>query len=172
MQLDPNGAIYKAAIAIGYHDPNTMSEAQLASAVLASENALPSPPTSPFTQETDDFKKRAVADAADRAFAINLATRVADAMRKAVAAFQDANTARFNRIIDNLHRTPAQPEPTSASVEWDRLNTLNRDLFLYGEAVSPGWTGNIGQSNHKTQAELLAQLKSEYPDADAAVNPT
>jgi hypothetical protein len=170
MQLDPNGPIYKAAIALGYNDPEHMSEAQLERAVLAANNALPAPPVSPFTQETDDFKKRAAIDAADRAFAVNLATKVATAMRNAFASFQTANTERFNRIIQNLHANPAQPEPTSASQDYERLKNLNGDLFLYLEAITPGWTGNIGLPGHETQAVLLERLKISWPAADAAVN--
>ncbi len=170
LALDPNGPIYKAAKALGFNDPDAMSEGQLEEAVLLSRGALPPPPLSPFTQETEDFKARAIADAADRTFAINLAIKIAAAMKTAFTEFQDANTVRFNNNMQNLHLPVAPTQPPSVVQNYNRLQALNADLFLYLEAVTPGWTGNIGLPNHETQAVLLERLKSSYPDADAAVN--
>ncbi len=170
LALDPNGSIYKAAKALGFNDPDAMSEWQLEEAVLLSSGALPPPPLSPFTQQTDDFKARAIADAADRAFAIKLATRVTAAMGAAFTAFQNANDVRFKHIVDNLHSLVPGPPDTAADIEYDRLANLNRNLFLYLQAITPGWTGNIGLPGHETQAVLLERLKTSWPDADAAVN--
>ncbi len=170
MTLDPNGPIYKAAIALGYSNPDAMSEGQLERAALAASGALPPPPISPFTQETDDFKARAIADAADRAFAVTLATKVAAAMKATFASFQTANDVRFQHIIANLTALVPGPPDTAGDMEYDRLSSLLESLHLYLAAVTPGWTGNIGQPNHLTQADLLAHLKSVYPFTDAAVN--
>lgn len=170
LTLDPNGAIFKAAVALGYSNPDAMSEGQLMRAVEAASGSLPPLPLSPFTQETDDFKARAVQDAADRSFAINLITKVSTAMAATYAAFLKVNTIRFNRIITNIHLIVPGPPDTASDIEYARLSTLSSNLFLYGEAVSPGWTGNIGLLGHETQETLLARLKSTYPDADAVVN--
>lgn len=173
VQLDPNGPIYQHAQQMGFVDPDKMSDAQLQEVVLDLAGALPPVPVSPFSlPASDDEAKRRAARRADLSTAIDLATEVGAAMKRTFAAFQAANDARFQRIVANLHALIPAPPDTAGDTEYARLERLLAQLHLYLAAITPGWTGNIGQQNHESKEALLARLKMAYPDADAAVNPT
>lgn len=167
LNLDPNGAIYKYAVEMGYSNPDAMSDGQLQRVILDMAGALPSLPPSPFNpQPLTPAQQQQVLD---RQAANDLVSKIGVVMETTASAFQRANDERWVRIVANMHAVIPGPPDIAAVQEYDRLQTLLSHLWDYLGGVT-GWAGNIGQAGHESEDVLIATLKAQWPDADAAVH--